>query len=106
MKHWVRAALLALLLSSTAEAAALLTWTDNSSIETGFRVYRAATSTGTFAAIGTVAANVKTFTDPAAMAGNCYKVTAFNSVGESGFSNTACVVSPSAPSNATVVIVP
>jgi hypothetical protein len=110
MKTLILATIFSALLfsASAAQAAALLNWTDNSTIETGVRIYRAPTSAGTFVVIGTVGVNVQTFTDPAGVAGNCYKVTAFNTAGESAFSNTACLVQApgNAPSGLTVTVTP
>jgi hypothetical protein len=74
-----------------------LDWTDTSTNETGFRIQRGGL------VIGTVAANVTTFTDPTAgpTTPNCYQVVAFNSVGESPGA-TACVTAPTAPTNLTI----
>jgi hypothetical protein len=67
-----------------------LTWQDNSSAETGFAVFRLAK--GQFAQVGTVAADVTTFDDPAAPAGNdVYLVRALSDTGHSEGSNAAPV---------------
>jgi len=65
-----------------------LSWTDNSSNEDGFRVYRSTTSSPSFPSdyseIGTTAAGVSTFTDSDPPRGIfSYAVTAFNATGES-----------------------
>jgi len=88
--------ILFLVFTSIAQAATLA-WTDNSSApnaEDGFRIYRAATALSAFVQVGSVAANVVTFVDPAGVAGNCWRVTAFNVAGESQPSNVACLPQP------------
>ena len=51
----------------------VLNWTDNATDESGFRVERRVNASGSFTAIGTVTANVTTFTDPGTLAhGNVY----------------------------------
>jgi len=67
-----------------------LTWTDNSTNETGFRIERAVNGGG-FAAIGTTLANVTTFTDAGVIAAGTaysYRVFAYNAAGDSLPSNT------------------
>jgi hypothetical protein len=66
-----------------------LNWRDNSSNETGFRVQR--TGDGN-TAIFSVSANVTTLVDTTPVPGirYCYRVIAFNSVGDSDASNEAC----------------
>ena len=49
-----------------------LSWTDTSSVETGFTVERSTTSGGTFTSVGTAAANATTFTDTTVVAGTTY----------------------------------
>ena len=52
---------------------AWLSWTDNASNETGFRIERKTNAGGSFAAIGTVGTSVTNFTDPGPFAhGNVY----------------------------------
>lgn len=78
-----------------------LTWTDNSSNETGFEVERAEVvlppATPVFARIATLSSNVVTYEDLAVTVGKSYmyRVRAVNSAGVSGYSNT--VVSPPVP---------
>jgi autotransporter-associated beta strand protein len=65
---------------------AWLSWSDNSDNESGFRVERKTNAAGSFAAIGTVGANVTTFTDPGAFThGNVYyyRIVAIGASGES-----------------------
>jgi len=65
-----------------------LTWTDTSSNEDGFIVETEIA--GAWKELGRTAANVATFTDPSGQPGKCYRVVAFNAVGSSKPSNTAC----------------
>ena len=79
-----------------------LTWTDNATSETGFRIERALVTggtTGAFAAIGTVAANVTTYSDITTtfLTTYAYRVFAFNVNGDSLPSNVATVTTPVAP---------
>lgn len=65
---------------------------------TGYRVERSATSTGTFASVGT--SLTTSFTHSSAVAGqNCYRVVAMSAKGDSQPSNVACKtnVEPSGP---------
>lgn len=87
-----------------------LTWIDTSSNETGFRIERAATALGPFAAIGTAAAGQTTYDDNGLTAGTTYhyRVAATNSAGASEYTNTASgtayggfIVLPVPPSNLT-----
>jgi len=80
----------------------LITWTDNASDETGFRVERSATSNGPWTSLGNISPNVVSFRDwqpPANEQTACYRVIAFNSYGDSPSSNVACTASPKPPSN-------
>jgi pectate lyase len=67
-----------------------LSWNDNSSNETGFRIERAVGG-GTFSQIATVGANVRTFSNTGLSAGTTYsyRVRAYNSSGNSSYTNTA-----------------
>ena len=69
-----------------------LSWTDNSSNETGFRVERVA-GAGAFLEIGTVAADITTYSDTTVQSGitYSYRVIAFNSSGDSLPSNTVTI---------------
>lgn len=70
-----------------------LTWTDNSSNETGFDIRRSATSGGPYTSIGTTGQNVASFTDTSPLAGTSYYiVVATNGVGDSPPSNEAVAV--------------
>jgi hypothetical protein len=83
-----------------------VTWTDNSSDETGFRVERSATSAGPWTAVGTTGANVTSLADylvnypyPGDDRPACYRVFAVNSFGDSGPSNVDCTAMPATPTN-------
>jgi hypothetical protein len=66
----------------------VLTWTDNSAGEDGFRIERKE-SGGEFAEIASVNANQTTYTDSGLMEGvtYSYKVKAYNSAAQSAYSN-------------------
>jgi fibronectin type III domain protein len=78
-----------------------LSWTDASDNETGFKIERSTDGT-TFAEIGTVGANVATYSDTGLAESTIYyyRVRAVNTGGDSDYSNTAGTTTlPSAPSN-------
>jgi len=70
-----------------------LGWTDNSTNETGFAIKRSTSAGGPFTQVGTVAANVKTFSNTSLTASTqyFYQVCATNANGSSAASNTANV---------------
>jgi hypothetical protein len=74
-----------------------LSWSDQSSNEQSFVVERS-TGGGAFAQVGTVGANVTSFTDSglAASTTYTYQVKAVNAVGSSGYSNTASATTDAA----------
>ncbi len=83
-----------------------LTWTDNSTDETGFRIERKLEPAGSFALIATVGANVTKYYNTGLQAGTTYtyRVRAFSGVGESENSNQAtattdAATTPAAPSD-------
>ena len=75
-----------------------LNWTDNSTNETGFKIDRKTGTAGTFAQIASVGANVTTYTDSTVTAGTNYRyrLYAFNTAGNSGFTPQVCGT-PAAP---------
>jgi N-acetyl-anhydromuramyl-L-alanine amidase AmpD len=81
-----------------------LTWKDNSGVETGFKIERATSSGGTYTQIATVGANVVTYTAGSLSSGTTYyfRVRAYNSAGNSPYSNIANATTkdtiPAAPS--------
>lgn len=75
-----------------------LTWTDNSSTETGFEIERS-TGGGAFTNIATVSAGVTAYRD-VSVAGNTtyqYRVRAVNQAGASTYSTSSSVATPAAP---------
>ncbi|MCY3714372.1 MAG: fibronectin type III domain-containing protein [Gemmatimonadetes bacterium] len=82
-----------------------LSWTDNSDNETGFKIERKLTSASdsTFSQIGTAGANARSYTDGglSASMGYTYRVRAYNTAGNSGYSRTASATTrssrPAAP---------
>jgi hypothetical protein len=93
-------------LSATAASSSQinLTWADNSSNETGFKISRS-TDGSTFTDIATVGANVKSYSNTGLNAGTTYyfRVRAYNGAGDSANSNTASAPTlpapPAAPGN-------
>lgn len=71
--------------SQTSKPYISISWTDNSSNETGFKIYRSETSTKPTTAYQAVAANNTRFSDTSVTPGQIYYywITAYNSTGES-----------------------
>ena len=92
-----------------------LSWADNSTNENGFKIERKTGTSGTFAQIATVGKNLITYTDAglATATTYCYRVWAYNTAGNSAYSNGACgtttsdtqppTVSLTAPTNGATV---
>lgn len=79
-------------LTATGTAAVIdLRWQDNSSYELGFKIERAATSTGSFRQIASVSANTIAYADADVVASTTYiyRIRSYNEYGNSGYSNTA-----------------
>jgi hypothetical protein len=74
-----------------------LSWLDNSSNESGFKVERS-TATSGWAQVSTASANATSYSDTglAASTAYSYRVRAFNTAGDSGYSNTASATTPAA----------
>lgn len=84
-----------------------LSWTDNSNNESGFKIERK-TETGTYSLIATVGANVTTYSDTGLGESTryYYRVKAYNSAGDSDYSNEADDITLlNAPSNLTATAV-
>lgn len=96
-------------LSATAASAVQinLSWSDNSSDETGFKIERSVGGTSAWLQVATVGAGVRSYSDLglAASTLHYYRVRATNSAGDSAYSNTASATTqaagsvPAAPSN-------
>jgi hypothetical protein len=83
--------------SEAAEALSnVLSWTDNSNNESGFKIERKIGTNGAFAEIATVGGNVTSYTDSNVTAGTtyCYRVNAFNSAGASAYTGEICKTVP------------
>jgi len=77
--------------AALASAAKLtLNWVDTSNSEDGFRIERR--STGSYTQVAQVAANTATYTDLSLSSATtyCYRITAYNTAGSSGYSNENC----------------
>ena len=91
--------------TATGTTSISLGWIDNAGNEDGFQVERSMSSTGPFAQIASVGANVTNHNDTGLSPGTTYyyRVRAFNTVGLSGYSNIASattqVPAPAAPSD-------
>jgi len=83
-----------------------LSWTDNSTNESGFRIERATTS-GAWSEIATTVANVTSYSNTGLSASITYyyRVRAYNTAGSSSYSNTASATTPSS-SSGTLPIAP
>ena len=87
-----------------------LTWVDNSTNETGFRIERSPDNVN-FTQIATVGTNVQSYSNTGLAASTTYyyRVRATNATGDSGYSNTANAttqgISPNAPTGLTGVAV-
>ncbi|MCJ7795719.1 MAG: fibronectin type III domain-containing protein, partial [Thermoleophilia bacterium] len=82
-----------------------LSWRDNSTNESGFKIERSLSSTTGFSPIATVGANVVSYSNSGLSASTTYyyRVRAYNTAGDSAYSNTASASTgqtvPSAPTN-------
>ncbi len=96
MKNFIKSPLVVLammVLASQAQSGQLqLTWTDNSTNEDGFKIERKTGTTGSYAEIATVGANVTSYTNTALVDGStyCFQVRAYNAAGNSPFAPEAC----------------
>jgi C1A family cysteine protease/transcriptional regulator CtsR len=81
-----------------------LTWQDNSSDESGFKIERR-TGTGSYSQIATVGANVTSYTNSRLSANTTYyyRVRAYNAAGNSNYSNEASVTTLPPPPTAPIL---
>lgn len=79
------------LTGSAGRGTVTLSWTDKSTNESGFYIERAPSGSTAFVRVGTVAANVKTFTNTVSRGTYVFRVQAFNSTKVSAYSNTVTV---------------
>ncbi len=83
----------------------VLKWNDNSTTESGFRIYRSLSQTTGFAQIASVASGISTYTDNGLEAGTTYyyRIRAYNDAGYSGYTLVAGFTTtqppPEAPSD-------
>ncbi len=84
-----------------------LGWQDNSTNESGFRIERKTGATGTWAEIATSASNTTSYSNTGLSAGTYYyRVRAYNSGGNSGYSNEISATIPVTCSSSTTPITP
>lgn len=84
--------------AATSTSAISLSWTDNASDESGFKIERSSDSV-TFTQIDTAAANATSY-NSTSLASNTtywYRVRAYNAVGDSDYSNTAVATTQGSP---------
>ncbi|MCJ7750413.1 MAG: fibronectin type III domain-containing protein, partial [Armatimonadetes bacterium] len=76
-----------------------LAWTDNAGNEDGFDIERSLSASSGFAQIATVGANVTSYASTGLSAGTTYyhRVRAYNSAGDSAYSNTASATTTTVP---------
>ena len=77
----------------------ILAWTDNSNNEDGFKIERKEGTSGTYTQVATTSANVYAYADTGLQFGKvyCYRVRAYNSAGNSGYSSEKCATTLSTP---------
>ena len=77
-----------------------LIWQDTSGVEDGFQIERRGGTSADFSQVGVVSGNATAFIDPGVFPNTAYayRVRAFNSTGNSSYSNEAAVVTPSSAS--------
>ncbi len=93
-------------LLGTAHAAQLtLNWTDASSNEDGFHIQRKTGTGGAYGTIATPPAGTTGYVDGTVTAGTtyCYRVSAYNTAGDSSYSNEACAAPVAATTHAVTV---
>lgn len=81
-----------------------ITWIDNSDNESGFRVERSSSATGPWVIVSLEAADLWFYSDAGRESEQqvCYRVTAFNSLGDSPVSSADCTTPPTGPTQLAV----
>lgn len=81
-----------------------LNWADNSTNEDGFKVERSIGASGTFTQIALAGANVTSYADSSVTAGTnyCYQMRAYNTGGDSQYSNAACATAANTTVNLSI----
>jgi len=76
-----------------------LSWQDNSGDESGFRIERKTGASGTYAQIATTSTNIATYSDTGLSPSTTYyyRVRAYNTIGDSAYSNEASATTLSPP---------
>jgi len=88
----------------TSSTAMYIWWTDTATTETGFRVERSTDAGASWSVVGTTAADERAIGDGglASEQQDCYRVIAFNTIGDSPASSSVCSIPPLAPTGLTV----
>ena len=88
--------LLALSVNGAFASQAVVKWADTTATESGFKIERKVSTTGTYTQLALTAANIVSFVDPNLSVSTtyCYRVRAYNSAGNSPYSNEVCVTTP------------
>lgn len=83
--------------TATSSSAIALSWTDNANDETGFKIERSSNGGTTWSLLATLGANVTTYSNTGLPSGStyAYRVYAYNSNGNSAYSNTASATTQS-----------
>ncbi len=76
-----------------------LNWTDNSTNESGFKIERRTGTSGTFAQVAMVGASTTSYVDNSLANATtyCYRVKAYNSAGDSAYTNVPCATTATTP---------
>lgn len=79
--------------SVVSTSAVTLSWTDNSTNETGFKIERMTDTGGVFVPIATLPANTTTYTDNAVSTGTTYiyRIRSYNALGDSAYTSEVTV---------------
>ena len=95
----VSAAVCLMLAGSAVSGPLTLSWTDNAMNESGSRIERRLSPSGTYSEIATVGPNVTAYSDETVTGGQsyCYRVRAFNAAGNSAYSDEACGTAATPP---------